>query len=89
VLEQAGFRIAEERSTRASPLTEAEARALLREVDEVWIARGPALERRPSRAVRAADLRGPTGRIRAPIVRRGAVLLVGFREEGLRELVRR
>jgi hypothetical protein len=87
VLKSSGTGIADERSTRASPLTDTDARALLRAVDEVWIARGRGLDRRPAKRCRPADLRGPTGGYRAPIVRRGRTLLVGFHRAALDELL--
>jgi len=62
-------------------------RALLASVREVVIARGKKAERRPAGEVRPADLKGPTGNFRAPIVRRGKTLLVGFHRESLEELV--
>ncbi len=72
----------EERSTRQA-LAPDEVGALLTSVDEVWIARGRKVERRPARAVGVDDLRGPTGNIRAPLVRFGRRLLVGFHAETL------
>lgn len=74
--------VGEERSTRQA-LAPGEVEALLAAVDEVWIARGKKLERRPARAVGVDDLRGPTGNIRAPLVRFGRRLLVGFHAETL------
>ena len=78
--------VGEERSTR-DPLDDSEVRALLAAVDEVVIARGGKAERRPARVLTPDDLRGPTGRIRAPIVRRGRRLLVGFHPETLESLL--
>lgn len=78
--------MAEERSTKR-PLAEAEVRALLGTVEEVVLARGRRVERRPARGVKPADLRGPTGNFRAPMVRRGRVLLVGFHPDALAELL--
>ncbi len=75
-----------ERTTR-EPMSDADARKLLGDVDEVIIARGRRAEHRPAREVRPADLRGPTGNIRAPLVRRGRTLLVGFHPESLAALL--
>jgi hypothetical protein len=86
VLESRKTQVGEERSTR-TPLTEAEVRSLLAGVDEVVLARGKRAERRPAAAVGPADLRGPTGNFRAPMVRRGRVLLVGFHPETLAGLL--
>ena len=73
-----------ERSTR-QPLDDAEVRALLGSVDEVWIARPGKFERRAAGEVAVSDLKGPTGGVRAPLLRRGRSLLVGFGTATLRE----
>ena len=86
MLDEQGAEVGEERSTR-NPLEAAEVEVLLASVREVVIARGRKAERRPAADVRPGDLRGPTGSFRAPIVRKGEVLLVGFHEESLRALV--
>lgn len=83
-LARRGFEVADERSTRA-PLAEPEAAELLAGVSEVWISRGGKVDARAAGQIRVADLRGPTGGIRAPMLRRGGRLLVGFRESTLRE----
>lgn len=80
------IRAGEERSTRR-PLGEAEVRALIEAVDEVTIARAGRAESRSARAVTPDDLRGPTGGFRAPIVRRGRQLLVGFHAATLERLL--
>jgi hypothetical protein len=87
VLRRAKAEIAEERSTRRSPLSDAEARALLAAVDEVLVARGRVIARLPAKRARLADLRGPTGKYRAPMLRRGRTLLVGLHAEALGRLL--
>jgi len=87
VLSKTKSEVAEERSSRQAPLADAEARALLAAVDEVRVARGRRVERKAARDATLADLRGPTGGYRAPIVRRGRTLLVGFHAEALGELL--
>ena len=79
--------VREERSTKKAPLTDDEARALLAAVATVVIARGKRAERRPAGEVALDDLKGPTGNYRAPILRRGKTLLVGFHPESLAELL--
>lgn len=79
--------VAAERSTKQAPLTEAEVRKLLAAVETVIVVRGRAAESRPAKKVKPADLKGPTGNFRAPIVRRGETLLVGFNAERLAALV--
>lgn len=78
--------IAVERSTER-PLSAAEARELLAEVETVLLLRGTALRELDARTVSADDLRGPTGKIRAPLVRVGRTLLAGFRLEALERLL--
>jgi len=87
VLDAARTEIVCERSARKAPLGDAEVRALLARVERVIVARGAKLETRPASAVRPAELRGPTGKYRAPMVLRGKTLLVGFSAAALRELL--
>lgn len=70
-------------------MSDADAKALLREVDAVTIAKGKASRTVPAKDVALADLRGPTGNFRAPMVRVGRRLLVGWHEETLRDLLAR
>jgi hypothetical protein len=77
-----------ERSTRDA-LTEREVRELLRSVDEVWIARGQGVEKKDAAATRPFELLGPTGKFRAPLLKRGRRLLVGFNVPSLDALVAR
>lgn len=76
-LAERGVVVRDERSTR-EPFSEAEVVALLDAVREVWLTRGRKVDERPAAAVRPDDLRGPTGGFRAPMLRRGRRLLVGF-----------
>ena len=78
--------VVEERSSRKAPLARAEVRALIAAVDEVVIVRGRSAVRRPAREVKPNDLEGPTGKYRAPMVRRGRTLLVGFHAATLETL---
>ncbi|MFO0968677.1 MAG: ArsC family (seleno)protein [Gemmataceae bacterium] len=70
----------------------ADALALARSVAHVVIARGKNLVRfdlakdRPSDDILASHLLGPTGNLRAPAIRKGKTLYVGFSEEAYREL---
>jgi hypothetical protein len=87
VLSKTKARVSEERSSRKAPLADADARALLAAVDEVLVARGRQIERIPSTRATLADLKGPTGNYRAPLLRRGRTLLVGFHAESLAALL--
>jgi len=78
--------VALERSTER-PLSASEVKRLLAEVDTVLLLRGPALRELAAKKVKPDDLRGPTGKIRAPLVRVGRTLLAGFRVEALERLL--
>lgn len=60
---------------------------MLGEVATVIVAKGKGARKLVAREVALDDLRGPTGRFRAPMIRKGKTLLVGFSEEQLRSLV--
>jgi hypothetical protein len=70
-----------------------EALALAKEVDRVVVARGKKVvtfdmkHDPPDDDTLAAHLLGPTGNLRAPTLRRGRTLLVGFSEEAYREVL--
>jgi len=87
LLDDRGVAIRAERSTR-EPLTESEVVKLLAEVSEVWIARGQKIEKKRAEETKPAELLGPTGKFRAPMLRRGQTLLVGFNVPSLEELVK-
>lgn len=89
MLEKSKSDVRDERPSRSRPLTDADAKALLKEVDEVTLARGKTARTLPARDVSLDDLRGPTGNFRAPMLRVGRRLLVGWHEESLRELLAR
>jgi hypothetical protein len=89
VLESHDVTVVRERSSRNEPLDEAGARALLRSVTKVWIARGRKVEEHAAESLSPDDLKGPTGNFRAPIVRRGKTLLVGLHRETLEKVLER
>ena len=84
MLDATKARIETTRLAKANPMAEKDVRALLKEVDEVFIAKGKATRTLPARETTLVDLRGPTGNFRAPMVRIGRRLLVGFHEETLK-----
>jgi len=84
VLDKTKARIATTRLAKADPMSEKDVRALLKEVDEVVVAKGKSARTLPAREATPDDLRGPTGNFRAPMVRISRRLLVGFHEETLR-----
>ncbi len=87
VLDKKKTDVGEERLARKEPLSDADVRKLLAQVDEVVIAKGQKSRTLPAKEAKVADLRGPTGNIRAPIVRKGKRLLVGFSESALLDLL--
>ena len=76
-----------ERSSRKEPFTDRDVRALLARVRRVIVAKGKKTIELEAGKARPADLKGPTGNYRAPMVLRGKSLLVGFHREALRDLV--
>ena len=85
MLDATKARIATTRLSKSDPLSEKDVRTLLKEVDEIVVAKGKSTRTVPARDATLDDLRGPTGNFRAPMVRIGRRLLVGFHEETLRK----
>ena len=75
------------RVSQKQPLDDAEAGALLASVDEIVLARGKSVRVLEASRTTLDDLRGPRGGFRAPILRVGRRLLVGFHEETLRRQI--
>ena len=73
---------------KKSTISEADVGAVLKEVDQIYSTRGRTvvhldLKRdKPSKEVVRAAIIGPSGNLRAPAVRLGRTLLIGF-EEGM------
>lgn len=88
MLDAARTSVATVRQARKEPLAEADVRDLLALADSVTIARGRSVRTLPASAVSPDDLRGPAGGFRAPILRIGRRLLVGFDDETLREALK-
>lgn len=71
---------------RKTALKEKEALALVKEVDEIYASKGKQIVHldlkatKPDRAALLGLLLGPTGNLRAPTLRKGRTLLVGFDE---------
>ncbi|MDL2716144.1 MAG: hypothetical protein PT977_00185 [Acidobacteriota bacterium] len=84
MLDAAKARVATTRKARSEPLSDKDVHGLLKQVDEVVIAKGKSARTVPAKDVTLGDLRGPTGNFRAPMMRIGRRLLVGFHEESLR-----
>ncbi len=89
MLDRTKAEVVSERPAKKQPFTDADVKALLAGVESVTIAKGKSARTLPSRDVSLGDLRGPTGNFRAPMVRVGRRLLVGWHEETLRDLLAR
>ena len=77
---------------RKTRLNKAEALKLTEQVTEIYAARGKKvthirMKDKPDGDALAALLLGPTGNLRAPTLRRGKTLIVGFEEETYRKLL--
>ena len=88
-LVEAGAQVAEQSDARKERMGAAEAVKLARSVDEVWVTRGKRVVHLNLRKDPLTDdelaalLLGPTGNLRAPTMRRGRKLFVGFEPEAL------
>jgi hypothetical protein len=89
VLDRSKADVREERPSKSRPLSDADAKALLAGVDTVTLAKGKSARTLHARDLSLDDLRGPTGNFRAPMLRVGRRLLVGWHEDSLRELLAR
>jgi hypothetical protein len=87
VLDDKQVVVHEERNSRKAPLSDTDARDLLASVTKVIVAKGKKSVELPAAKARIDDLKGPTGNYRAPMVRKGKTLLVGFHAETLESLV--
>ena len=87
MLDASGFEVREERNSRKEPLSDKEARQLVAQVSKVIVAKGKKFEEIPAAKAKIANLKGPSGNYRAPMLRKGKTLLVGFHGETLESLV--
>ena len=87
MLEQHDTNVEEERNSRKQPLDDSTAQALLSQVESVWVAKGKKVRQLSADEASLDDLKGPTGNYRAPMVRSGNHLLVGFHPETLVQLL--
>ena len=67
-----------------------EARAMLKDVDEIYIAKGQKIVHFDLKKANAEEIvpmmLGPTGNLRAPTLRKGKTLVVGFNKETYQKL---
>jgi arsenate reductase-like glutaredoxin family protein len=85
-------KVVEEVLAKTAPLKRDDALALVREVDKVYAAKGKKVvyfdlkKDQPSDDELAKVLLGPTGNLRAPTLKKGKTLVVGFDEEVYRKV---
>ena len=87
MLEKKKASVSEERAAKKEPFTDADVKALLKTVEKVIVAKGKAYREVTAAKATLADLRGPTGNFRAPMIRKGKTLLVGFHPPTLESLL--
>jgi hypothetical protein len=87
VLEKNDVEVKELRPARKNPFTDRDVRQLLGQVSSVIISKGKKSLELSAGEVKPRDLKGPTGNYRAPMVRKGKTLLVGFSLEALKQLI--
>ena len=87
MLSQRDAGVTTERTSKKEPLSLAEVQELLASVETVAIAKGKVITTKPATETGPDELLGPTGNFRAPLLRIGSTLLVGFHEETLRSLL--
>ena len=81
-----GVTVAQQTDAKKATIKGAAALGVLDGVDELYVAKGKKVEHvdlkkaKPDRATLLGLLLGPTGNLRAPTLRRGRTLIVGFEE---------
>jgi hypothetical protein len=86
--------VVERVDTSRSPIRGEAALAVTRDVDAIWVARGKKAVHvdlktsRPGKAELLSLLLGPTGGLRAPTLRVGRTLLVGFNAEAYAKVLK-
>ena len=85
--------VTEQADAKKATIKGAAALDVLDGVDEMYVAKGKRVEHvdlrkaKPNRAALLALLLGPTGNLRAPTLRKGRTLLVGFDESTYRQVL--
>ena len=91
MLEQENVNVGEQVDSRKEKIGREGAIELARSVNKIWAARGKKItvvdlkKDDPSDDDLAKILLGPTGNLRAPTIRKGKKLFVGFNEDELKE----
>jgi arsenate reductase-like glutaredoxin family protein len=85
--------VTEQADAKKATIKGAAALDVLDGVDELYVAKGKKIEHvdlrktKPDRAALLALLLGPTGNLRAPTLRRGRTLIIGFEEATYKKLL--
>jgi len=85
--------VTEQADAKKATIKGAAALDVLDGVDELYVAKGKKVEHvdlrkgRPDRAALLALLLGPTGNLRAPTLRRGRTVIIGFEEGTYKKLL--
>ncbi|MFN0150658.1 MAG: ArsC family (seleno)protein [bacterium] len=93
-LAQKKLAVREEVNAKKTPIAQAKSLEVLKGVDEIYVSKGKKVihvdlrTARPSRDEMLALLLGPTGNLRAPTLRIGKTLVVGFNEEAYAKVLR-
>ena len=92
-LAEAGVQIVQRTDARKNPIDGESAIKLLDEIDEIYAAKGKSIVHYdlkkdwPDNETLLATLLGPTGNLRAPTLRKGRTLIVGFNRELYEKLI--
>jgi arsenate reductase-like glutaredoxin family protein len=79
---------------RKTSIAADEALKLLKDVDQIYVGKGKKLvhfdltKDKPDKETLLAHIIGPTGNLRAPTIRRGKTLIVGFVEDAYSEVLK-
>jgi len=86
--------VAEQADAKKATIKGPAALSVLEGVDELYVAKGKKVEHvdlrkaRPDRSTLLGLLLGPTGNLRAPTLRKGRTLIVGFEEDTYKKLLK-
>ncbi len=86
--------VGEQTDAKKATIKGAAALDVLGGIDELYVAKGKKVEHldlrkgRPDRATLLGLLLGPTGNLRAPTLRKGKTLIVGFEEETYKKVLK-
>ena len=93
-LAKKGIQTVEEINASKTRMGEKEVLELARQADELYAAKGKKVmhidlkKEKPDRATLLGLMLGPTGNLRAPTLRKGKTLIIGFDEETYSKLLR-